>query len=363
MPAGADARPGSRVRTAVSIVAAFSVVVGAFLVLAWPALEPDDKDATLGGTAASTSLTELVPPQLPTRGASLSPGERRSKHVLTNGCSYSVRGIPTCGVLLGAAYGSNTEPLEWERSMGHPLGVRRTYWDATDVEQAASTAQQDLRRQRLPWMSFKLPHSWDQMRDGLGDSWARGLAQRMALVDGPVWLAFHHEPEGDGDIQSWKATQERLAPIVRAAAPNVAYTIILTGWNQLYGDAQYSFSSVWPEGTAIDVVGFDVYDKYGVERNGSPINLPTDFEGHYFAEFRRFAEEKGVAWALAETGHTDRSADVRDDWVLRTYLSVLKYEGVAFSYFNSTQNSIAPWHLTGTKEEEFAKTLRMTPTL
>lgn len=340
-----------------------TVVIAAFLVLAWPALAPDREDSSLGSTAGSTSLVEVVPPQLPSQGAPPSAEERRSKRLLTNGCSYSLRGIPKCGVLLGAAYDSNTEPLAWERSMGHPLGVRRTYWDATRVTEAVSTAQRDVRRQRLPWVSFKLPYSWEQMRDGLGDAWVRDLADRLARVDGPVWLAFHHEPEGDGDVRAWTAMQARLAPIVRAIAPNVAYTVILTGWHQLYGDERYSFDSIWPEGTEIDVAGFDVYDKYGVVRNGHTKNVATDFEGHYFKEFQRFAKNKGVAWALAETGHTDRSASIRSDWVLRVYLSALKYGGVAVSYFNSTLNSIAPWRLVGAKEEEFATTLRMTPTL
>ena len=346
----------------VTLVAVLSLVVAAFVVLAWPAFQPEEEDTSAGAPAASTSLSDLVPAP-PPQGAPPSAEERRTRRVLTNGCSYNARGIPRCGVLLGAAYGGNTDPTEWERSLGHPLGVRRTYWDAADVDRAASTAQQDLRSQRLPWMSFKLPYSWEQMRDGLGDSWARGLADEMAKVDGPVWLAFHHEPEGDGDVQAWKAMQARLAPIVRAAAPNVAYTIILTGWNQLYGDSQYSFESIWPVQTKIDIAGFDVYDKYGVERRGGRANSATDFEVDYFSVFKDFAEEYDVAWGLAETGHTDRSADVRDDWVLRTYLSVLKYGGVAFVYFNSTLNSIAPWRLTGAKEEQFARALQMTPTL
>jgi hypothetical protein len=316
-----------------------------------------------GEAAAATSLTALIAPEKPAQGAAPAPAERLAKHVLDNGCSYSSRGIPKCGVLLGAAYGANSEPLQWEQSMRHPLGVRRTYWDAAEVAVAVSTARRDLQSQRLPWMSFKLPYSWEDMRDGRGDDWVRELARQLSELNGPVWLAFHHEPEGDGDVRAWTAMQARLAPIVRAAAPNVGYSIILTGWNQLYGDSQYSFNSIWPDGTKIDIAGFDVYDKYGVERGGARIQDATDFEGHYFAEFRRFAEHHDVAWALAETGHTDHSAEVRPDWVLRTYLSLLRYDGVALTYFNSTLNSIAPWYLTATEEQEFGKVLRMTPSL
>ena len=134
---------------------------------------------------------------------------------------------------------------------------------------------------------------------------------RMSRLDGPVWLAFHHEPEGDGDIRDWTAMQERLAPIVRQAAPNVAFSVILTGWNQLYGDRQYALDKLWPQDTKIDLVGFDVYNKYGVERPGrATTSERTEFERGYFPKFRDFAG--GTTWpgASAETGHTDRSATV-----------------------------------------------------
>jgi len=345
------------VRRAAVIVALLGLLVSACVAVAWPALDPDS-DRTSG----TPSVKDLIPPQKPGQGTP-SVAERKARRVLNNGCSYTSRGIPRCGVLLGAAYGANTEPGDWERTMGHPLGVRRTYWDAEEVTVAVDTARRDLALQRLPWISFKLPYSWEEMRDGLGDDWTRDLARRLAQLDGPVWLAFHHEPEGDGDVSAWSAMQARLAPIVRSTAPNVAYSIILTGWNQLYGASQFSFDSIWPDGTEIDLVGFDVYDKYGVERGGNRTEQATDFEKHYFSKFRRFAQEHDVAWAVAETGHTDHSADVRPDWVLRTYLSVLKYGGVAMAYFNSTLNSVAPWKLTSVEEAEFGKALRMTPTL
>ena len=86
-----------------------------------------------------------------------SPLERRALRVLTDGCRYSTRGIPTCGVLLGAAHGGNTDPTALEEEMGHPLGVHRTYYHADGVDKAVATAQQDLEHLRVPWISFKPP--------------------------------------------------------------------------------------------------------------------------------------------------------------------------------------------------------------
>ena len=125
---------------------------------------------------------------------------RKQIRVLSNGCRYSPRGIPRCGVLLGAAYGANTDPSAWESTMGHRLGVHRTYYAADEVDQAVRTARLDLRDQRVPWISFKAPYSWGEMAAGAGDEWATDIAHRMARLNGPVWVAIHHEPEGDGDI-------------------------------------------------------------------------------------------------------------------------------------------------------------------
>ncbi|MET0839765.1 MAG: hypothetical protein ABWY19_13345 [Marmoricola sp.] len=224
------------------------------------------------------------------------------------------------------------------------------------------TARVDLRRKRVPWISFKLPYSWEDMAAGAGDEWARDVASRLAGLDGPVWVAFHHEPEGDGDITRWTATQERLAPIVRAAAPNVAYSVILTGWNQFFGESHYSLDALWPD-TPIDLVGFDVYDKYGVVKDGTTITERTRFKRDYFTEFEQFAQKHGVAWALAETGYTDSAAELDDRFLEHLYDGVRAHGGVAVSYFNTTVNSVAPWRLVGSKERAFADVLRETPTL
>ena len=157
--------------------------------------------------------------------------------------------------------------------------------------------------------------------------------------------------------------QERLAPIVRSTARNVAYSIILTGWNQVYGHGQYSLESLWPQDTRIDLVGFDVYNKYGVESEGSVSTHRTPFKRSYFKKFQKFADKHDLAWGLAETGHTDRSASTEPRFVKHLYNGVRRHGGVAVAYFNTTLNSIAPWRLQGEKDRQFAATLRRTPTL
>jgi hypothetical protein len=341
----------SRRRVAVLVVALVVVLAVALSVLA---------GSPSGSPAGPTRPRHTAIPQSQVPD---STAGRVAMRVLSNGCRYTPRGIPLCSALLGAAYGANSDPTSWERSMGHPLGVHRTYWAARQVPAAVAQARRDIARGRLPWVSFKLPYSWNRMAAGGGDAWARSVARRLRSVPGPVWVAFHHEPEGDGSISEWTRMQRRLAPIVRRTAPNVGYTIVLTGWNQLYGPPRFRLGAVWPTGATIDVVGFDVYDKFGVDKDGQRFTTHTSFVRSYFLPFERFAQSHHTRWAIAETGETDSSAAQDPQWMRRTYLDLVRYHGVALSYFDSGLNSRADWRLTGAKERAFAEALRLTPTL
>jgi hypothetical protein len=280
---------------------------------------------------------------------------------LSNGAPLSSRGVPSRGALFGAAVGSNTDPTDFEQEIGQRLGVRRTYWTAAQVNSAVDTARVDLANGRLPWISFKLPHSWDRMAAGDGDAWARGLASRLAELPGPVWVAFHHEPEGDGVIGDWTAMQERLGPIVREAAPNVGFTVILTGWNQLYGDSQYSLANVWPA-TTVDVAGFDIYNLYDAAPSGELRRESTDLRKAYFKPLSKWAESRGVAWALAESGFTDLASAKYPTWLEDTYDDLVATGGVAFTYFNTPLNSTGSWVITSsTKTAQFSRAIKRTP--
>lgn len=280
--------------------------------------------------------------------------------VLSNGCRYTRRGLPQCGAYVGAAHGGNSDPAGLEKEIGRRLGVRRTYYGASGVDKAVRTARADVAAGRLPWISFKLPHSWAAMANGHGDAWARDLVERLDAIPGPVWLAFHHEPEGDGDIGAWRRMQERLAPRVRKWADNVAYTVILTGWNQLYGPASYSLSALWPRGVKIDVAGFDVYNSYG--RDGRLVE--NDVVKDYFAPLSRWASRQGVRWGLAETGYSDPAAALDPTWIRRSAKALAARGGVAFTYFDSPYNSTANWVLsTDAKITDFASAVRESPTL
>lgn len=284
--------------------------------------------------------------------------------VLSNGCAYSARGLPSCGAYFGAAYGANDDPTPFERQVHRNLGVHRTFFGPSQVSSAVNTAQTDLAAGRLPWISFKLPYSWSDMAIGKGDAWAKNIATRMAELNGPVWIAFHHEPEGDGNIALWTAIQKRLSPIVRNAAPNVAYTIVVTGWNQLYGPSRYSFDAIWPGDGLVDVIGVDVYLSYGVTKDGRTTTKFTDVDAAYFKPISAWAKSHGTHWGLAESGYTDAAVVDHPTWLHDSYTQLMNRNGVAFSYFNTTLNSAASWPVTSeAKKAAFAAVLKTSASL
>ena len=271
---------------------------------------------------------------------------------LTNGCTHSARGIPTCGAYVGGAYGGNANVAPWEKYNGRKLGVHRTYYGPNSAASAARTAKADVANKRIPWMSFKAPYSWSAMASGKGDAWARNLATKLKSAGGPVWVAVHHEPEGDGNIQTWKRMQERLAPIMRKAAPNLGYTVIFMGYHQFHGAKKYSLANTWPK-TKIDVAGFDIYEKYGAKG----VKEWKNFTKGYFAPLKKWSARTGVPWALAETGYTDAAARKKPRRIVSIYNALKKYDGIAYSYFNTNLNSVANWKLTLPAKKQAFKSL------
>ncbi|WP_341925811.1 hypothetical protein [Nocardioides psychrotolerans] len=277
---------------------------------------------------------------------------------LSNGCRVGPRGLPGCGAYMGASHGGNDDPSALERRAGTQLGVRRTYFRGDQVEYAVTTVREDLAAGRLPWISFKLPLSWEDMASGKGDAWTRDLAEQLADVDGPVWLAFHHEPEGDGDMDAWRRMQERLAPMVRSTARNVAFTVILTGWNQMFGSPDYALSQIWPRDTKIDVAGFDIYNEFGVRKHGYRIDEWPRLRHHYFQPLSSWARRHDVAWGLAETGITNEGFRSSPRWIQRSFRTMRQEGGVAFAYFDSPLNTTASYALTSpAKIASFTRTV------
>jgi hypothetical protein len=269
-------------------------------------------------------------------------------------------GLPSNSAYVGATAGGTQNVPGLESQTGRPLAVHRSYYNADQVSKAISTVTSDLATGRLPWISFKLPYSWADMAAGRGDAWAIDLVQRLSRVNGPVWLAFHHEPEGDGNMPDWTAMQRHLAPIVHKYSSNVAFTTILIAWDSFYGPSQYRLSQLWPGDGLVDIAGFDMYNDYGTNRNGSTHPMLDPMK--YFGPISTWARAHNVHWAIAETGYTSQAAQQDPQWLRTEYNDLVSQGGLALSYFDSSLNSIADWTLdVPAKINEFSQLLRTSP--
>ena len=171
-------------------------------------------------------------------------------------------------------------------------------------------------------------------------------------MPGPVWVALHHEPEGDGNLADWVALQKRLLPLL-AAAPNVRTSIILTAWETFdSGNAAYSLKALWP-GSMVDIMGFDAYNRYG---DADHPNKGWTEMSHFYDEIAPAAKARGVDWAIAETGYTDAAAAKDPDWLTRAFDDMANrtdLPGLGLCYFNSVANSKGSWRLAGVKDAAF----------
>jgi hypothetical protein len=287
-------------------------------------------------TTAAPPPPSSTPSPTPTSGTSI--GQRS--------CVTDPRGIPAAGTggFVGATV-SGTQTRSGLESQVGPLRLYRDYYTATQVDYAVSRTKADLAAGVLPWISFKLPYTWPEMAAGKGDAWVTGLVDKLAALKGPVWLAFHHEPENDtatdGSMQAWKAMQQHLAPIVHRRAPNVAYTIVLMAWNTLFGPAEDRLADIWPGAQNVDILGFDLYNEYGAKSGKAQLDY-----NKYFGAIQTFTSTHGnVPWAIGEVGYTAQAAQNQKDFLQSYYASLLSHGGVGMAYFDSSFNSIADWTL------------------
>jgi hypothetical protein len=261
------------------------------------------------------------------------------------GCVADPRGFPgDGGFYLGAAVSGTSDLSTREEELGQTLPLHRRYYHADDIRTATREATQDIRARRLPWISFKLPYSWADMAAGRGDAWTDRLGTALAGVPGPVWLAFHHEPEGEGDLADWVAMQRRLAPRVASLTDNVALTLIITAWHLVNSPDTHTLDLYWPGDGIVDILAFDAYNEWGSVKDGVEITEWSSLY-QYVSIVAPFAERYGIEWAVAETGWNDNAA-TRDPYWFSSQVQVVRRQGgIAVAYFDSSLESTTDWTL------------------
>ncbi len=303
---------------------------------------------TVFGPTATATVTKTVvgsPTSIPTMSGSTTTAT-------PSATPTSTPTLNSQAPYVGASIQNNGDPSAMEASAGRTLGLRRTYWNYSNIASSIRSATADANAGRIPWLSYKLPGSWADAAAGKADAQTKELAKQLATVPGEVWVAIHHEPEGDGNLSDWVALQKRLLPLL-AAAPNVRTSIILTAWDTFDSkNSAYSLDALWP-GNMVSILGMDAYNPYG---DANHVGKGWTEMDHYYDEIAPAAKKLGVDWAIAETGYTDPAAAKDADWLTRAYQDMANrtdLPGLGLSYFNSTANSVGSWPLTGVKAAKF----------
>lgn len=265
--------------------------------------------------------------------------------------------------IIGGATGSNALPTRIESLAGVKFGVRRTYWNLDNISAAMSACRQDHEAGRVPYISFKLQTSWTNAADGAVDSRIKGLRDQLASLDKEVWVALHHEPEGDEpDIQEWVRMQRHLGPILKEAGDHVKLHIVLTGYHQREGMREdWSLDALWP-GAPFEAVGLDAYQLYASQ--GGKVQSWTDLNTH-LKFYGDWAKRNGAAWGLAETGisddaYTSRFSEQAAIWIPDTIKTIEEQGGSFFCWFDTELNSSTTWRIApgSEKERQFVQALQ-----
>ena len=275
------------------------------------------------------------------------------------GCVGSFAGDPCGGGLYYGASVEGGDPEPLEEATGRPLTLFRSYHqETTPAEQLVSRAAVDLAEGRIPLMSTKLPGPWAAVAAGEYDDWLIERISGLAALDGPVWLALHHEPQGDGLPADWVAMQQHARQLIDEHSSNIALVGILNGSSFLLpgGDPE---AYRMPVGTGVHVMGFDSYNPW------SPTNGRDWVAADTVLSPGPTIESWGYPVLVGEYG-------VRDDptrpfraarWIDDAYRFAVENDFVAMSYFHSGANSPdGTWQLRGAALDAFVANLDRTST-
>ncbi len=233
------------------------------------------------------------------------------------------------------------------------VDVDRWYGGPGDIDKAVTRAKLNQSKGIRTWLSFKLPYTWAQMASGSGDVWAKGVYAKLDALNFPVWVAFHHEPEGDGVTTDWRKMQDRLSRMVPGGITgDIKFWLIVTGWTQEFNpsDTANQWSTLYPTGAPIYGIAYDApYLKYGYEWvNGvKSTKMDTGWTeaSVYVEKLAARAKSLGVKAGIGEYGFSDEAFAKDKTWLDRFVASAKanKLEGV--SYFDTQFNSKRSWYL------------------
>ena len=221
-----------------------------------------------------------------------------------------------------------------EMALDHRLTLKRSYFNATEVDDLVRQVVEDHAESRLPVVSTKLPGTWSQVASGEYDAWLHDLLGRLGGSHGPVMLSLHHEPENDAGAPGmapadWVAVQQRA--ISAAAGTEITILPILMAWTFVPESLRDPDEWWVPDAR---VMGIDGYNNWSAT-HGAPW---VTFE-EVMAPVRAYAG--AVPLVVAEYGcRTPPDDPARAaTWMHDAFRYAYRNDIVGLSYFDSSLNS------------------------
>ncbi len=263
-------------------------------------------------------------------------------------------GDPCSGSLYYGASVEGGDPAPLESMLHRRLTLFRSYEQATTPASAfAERASADVGAGRIPLISTKVPGTWGDVADGKYDEWLIERIKALAAVDGPVWLAIHHEPQGDGSPSDWVLMQQHAHQLIEKYSSNIALVGILNGSSFQAGNGDPR-AYYMPVGTGVDVMGFDAYNPWSPD-NGLPWKSATQtLSPALTIQSWGYPVLVGEYGVRADPDRPERAAR----WLADAYRFGVAHGLVGMSYFDSSENSSdGSWALDGARLDQFAANL------
>lgn len=263
----------------------------------------------------------------------------------------------------GAGIDGNGDPIvRHERPSGKSLSIRRTFWqwsdhDAVPNDSIFTTVKADHAANRLPFVSTKTP-PWQEVANGQHDARIDQLLRQLDSYGKPVWLSFHHEPEGGSGVNSpddpggaaaWRGMQSKVRERMNAlGTKNIAFMPVLMAYTWLPGSGR-SPDEWWVPG---------IWDAYIVDHYRENETGDIQDAGGW-KQFVAWAEARNIPFGTGEWGNRGNDAQAA--------LEMLNYwewgfqnkkDMIAHTYFDSGLNSPnGSWALTGEPLTKFQSIL------
>lgn len=327
---------------------------------------------TLAAVAAGAlATTSIAHPAVATAGTTMSHTAALAAVQPTAGAWFG-SSVPG-----GGASSRQARVATLEAEAGHRLDVVRIYdyWDDRQPEPFLSWV---VATHRIPVLSIVARRAggtwvpWASIAQGREDAAIRAQAAGVRSLNGPVMIAFNHEPEVDrneGTPADFVAAWRHFVDVFRAeGATNAVFTWII-GSSTFQPHAPVPGTAFYPGDDYVDWVGGDGYNWAGCRPKAPSVSWQSIFQPFYsFAVAHHkpaIAAEFGLQYNPADPSQQlswfDNAVEQLQQWPDFKAISYFNSSAVCDWIVDRNPTSTAAWHALGTNPYFADVTSRVTP--